>query len=74
MKYVIFEMTCLISRLEKNHWCRPGTKAAGGAVDIDVQSSFLSNTDAFDGVPSSNKQSKGRRAVQLKVLLAGTKV
>ena len=74
MKYIIFEVTCLISRLEKNHLCRPGTKEAGGAVDIDVRSSFLSDTDGLDGVPSSNKQNQGRRAVQLKVLLAGTKV
>ena len=35
-----------------------------GAADIDVQSSFLRNTDHLDGVPSSHKQSQGLRALQ----------
>ena len=74
MKYIISGVTYLISRLEKKQCCSPGTKDAGGAADIDVQSSFQSDTDGLDSAPSSNKQSQGRRAVQLKVLLAGTKV
>ena len=76
--YIIFKDLIIIKKcsiLKKySLTCRPKTKVAAGARDVDVQLGMLSDAQGLEEEYSWNRKGQARRALQLKSLLAGTKV